>query len=170
METEIINRVANSGLVSLDLEDYYQTGERVFFDLKDCLFMEQILKEKDFRTFLKTNDWDKYTGKNVAIGCSVDAIVPTWAYMLISLHLEPHAKNIIFGDLEALEIHLFQKALASLNLEAYRDARVVVKGCSKVQVPTAIYVEISHKLKPLVKSLMFGEPCSTVPLYKRPVS
>ena len=168
MAEEIINRVASSGLISLDLEDYYHPGERVVYDLKDNLFMEAILREKDFREFLKEHDWSTYQGKNVAITCSVDAIIPTWAYMLLTLKLEPFANCVVFGSLSDLETKLYENALNSIDFEEYRDARVVVKGCSKVEVPTAVYVEISRGLQPVVKSLMFGEPCSTVPLYKKP--
>jgi hypothetical protein len=169
MQTEeIINRVANSGLVSLDLEEYYPTGERVLYDLKDNLYQGMILREKDFREFLKNHDWSIYTGKNVAIVCSEDAIVPTWAYMLLATRLEPYAHTLVFGDLAALENKIFYEALSGIDLEAYRGARVVVKGCSKYPVPTAAYVEITRLLTPIVQSLMFGEPCSTVPLYKRP--
>lgn len=168
MSEEIVNRVAASGLISLDLEDYYVPGERVFYDLKDNLFMEMILKEKEFRAFLKDHDWSQYNGKHVAIGCTADAIVPTWAYMLLSLKLSPVAKTVVFGNLNELEIAIFTKSLETLNIETFKDQRVVVKGCSKVEVPTAIYVEITNRLRPVVKSLMFGEPCSTVPLYKRP--
>lgn len=169
METtgEIINKVANSGLISLNLEDYYHTGERVVYDLKDNLFMGMILKEKDFREFLKTHDWSVYEGKNVAIICSEDAIIPTWAYMLLALQLEPYAHCIVFGDLANLEEKLYFEAIQGINPENYRDAKVVVKGCSKVPVPISAYVEITRVLKPYVASLMFGEPCSTVPLYKR---
>jgi hypothetical protein len=165
---EIINKVAKSGLVSLDLEEHYHLGERVIYDLKDNLFMGLILKEKDFRAFLKTHDWAQYSGKNVAITCSEDAIVPTWAYMLLAIQLESYANAIVFGSLADLETKLFYDVIAQLDIEQYRDARVVVKGCSKQPVPTAAYVEITRKLSPVVQSLMFGEPCSTVPLYKRP--
>lgn len=164
---EIINRVAKSGLVSLDLEEYYHQGERVVYDLKDNLFMGLILKEKDFREFLKTHDWAQYTGKNVAVTCTEDAIVPTWAYMLLTLQLGPYANTVVFGDITDLEEKLFFDAINQINPEDYRDARVVVKGCSKHPVPTAAYVEITRKLQPVVQALMFGEPCSTVPLYKR---
>ncbi len=169
METEaIINRVANSGIVSLDLEAYYHPGERVVYDIKDNLFQGLILREKDFREFLKTHDWSRYEGKNVAITCSEDAIVPTWAYMLLALQLEPYAHQVVFGGIDSLEDALFYQALNGIDVEAYRDKRVVVKGCSKFPVPTSAYVAITRKLKPVVQSLMFGEPCSTVPLYKRP--
>ncbi|MCY7351325.1 MAG: DUF2480 family protein [Cytophagaceae bacterium] len=169
-EELIINRVAKSGLVTLDLEEYYHPGERVVYDLKDNLFMGLILREKDFREFLKTHDWTQYTGKNVAVICSEDAIVPTWTYMLLAVHLEPYAHTVVFGNRAELENKLFYEAINRIDPEAYRNARVVVKGCSKVPVPTAAYVEITRRLRPVVQTLMFGEPCSTVPLYKKPKS
>ncbi len=168
VEAEIVNRVANSGLITLDLEEYYHPGERVVYDLKDNLYMGLILKEKDFRAFLKEHDWSQYAGKNVAITCTEDAIVPTWAYMLLTLQLQPFAHTIVFGNLNDLEEKLYFDAIAKIDPESYRSARVVVKGCSKVPVPTAAYVEITRVLRPFVQSLLFGEPCSTVPLYKRP--
>lgn len=168
METEIINRVAGSSLVSLDLETYYHPGQRVVYDLKDNLYMGLILKEKEFRAFLKEHDWSQYAGKNVAITCTEDAIVPTWAYMLLTLQLQPYANTVVFGTLSDLDEKLYFDAIATINPEDYRDAKVVVKGCSKVPVPTAAYVELTRRLQPVVQSLLFGEPCSTVPLYKRP--
>ena len=167
METEIVNRVAGSGLVSLDLEAYYHPGERVVYDLKDNLYMGLILREKEFRAFLKEHDWSHYAGKNVAITCTEDAIIPTWAYMLLTLQLQPYANMIVFGTLADLEEKLFFNAIATIHPEEYHNARVVVKGCSKVPVPTAAYVELTRVLQPVVQSLLFGEPCSTVPLYKR---
>lgn len=163
----IINRVANSGLITLDLEEYYHPGERVVYDLKDNLFHELILKEKDFREFLKMHDWSQYSGKNVAIICSADAIVPTWAYLLLAVHLEPYAHYFVFGDLETLEEALFCQALAKIDVAAFKDTRVVIKGCGSLPVPTYAYVEITRLLKPHVKSLLYGEPCSTVPVYKK---
>ncbi len=169
MEQElIINKVANSGLVTLDLEDLYHKGERVVYDLKENLFMGMILKEKDFREFLKNHDWTQYAGKNVAVICSEDAIIPTWAYMLLMIKLQPVTNMVVFGNLTELENKLFYDAIAKINPEEYRDARVVVKGCSKVPVPTAAYMEVTRLLLPVTQSLMFGEPCSTVPLWKRP--
>ncbi len=167
MEDQIINRVAKSGLISLDLEDFYHSGERVLYDLKDNLFMGLILKEKDFREFLKIHDWTQYSGKNIAITCTEDAVVPTWAYMLLAIQLEPHAHTIVFGDLQDLERKLYDEALAKINFEEYAGAKVVVKGCSKVAVPTTAYVEVTRRLRPYAQSIMFGEPCSTVPLYKK---
>lgn len=168
MEDVIVNRVATSGLITFDLAEYYNHGERVIYDLKDNLFMGMILKEKDFREFLKNHDWEQYEGKNVAITCSEDAIVPTWAYMLLTLKLETYANCLVFGNLDDLEKKLFDEALGKVNFEEFSDKRVVVKGCGELPIPTAAYVEVTRKLQPHVKSLMFGEPCSTVPLYKKP--
>jgi hypothetical protein len=163
----IVNRVAGSPLITFDLEDYYHHGERVMFDIKEFLFEEMILREKDFRAKIKDFDWTQFEGKNIAITCSVDAIIPYWAYMLIMTKLSPFAHFVVQGDLHALELALIRKALASLDLEKYRDKKVVVKGCGKYPVPVSAYVEITRLLTPVVSSLMYGEPCSTVPLYKR---
>lgn len=163
---EIVNKVAGSGIVTIDLEEFYLEGERIIFDIKPHLFMEQILKEKDFRTFLKTNDWNIYKNKIVGIVCSADAIVPTWAYMLITLALEPYAKRIFFGNLNEIDAILFAEKLAKINANDYKDARVVIKGCGEKQIPTNAFVQLTTLLKPFAKSIMYGEPCSTVPLYK----
>ena len=168
MNDQIVNRVANSAIISFDLETIYPEGERVVFDIKFNLYQEIILREKEFRTFIKEHDWGNYKGKNVAITCSVDAIVPTWAYMLIASKLTPFANYFTFGNLQELETELFNKALANINIEEYRDAKLVVKGCSGNAIPTSAYVEIVRVLQPITASLMFGEPCSTVPVYKRP--
>ena len=165
---EIINRVAQSALTTLNLELLLHPGERVVYDIKDNLFQGLILREKDFREFVKTHDWSQYDGKNVAIICSADAIVSTWAYMLLATKLQGHAHRYVFGDLEALEQELFQEAIAAIDAEEYRDAKVVVKGCGSIPVPTYAYVAIMQKLLPVAASIMYGEPCSTVPLYKRP--
>lgn len=167
MEEVIVNRVANSGIVTFDLEEYYHPGERVELDIKDTLFMGLILKEKDFRDWVKNNDWEQYRGKNVAIFCSADAIIPTWAYMLVSSKLSGVANHFVFGDLKTLETSLYQKALSTVNPAEFEDKRVVVKGCGDKNVPESAYVEISRILLPVVKTLMFGEPCSTVPVYKK---
>lgn len=166
-EDMIINKVANSGLLTLDLEQYYHTGERMVYDIANNLFHGLILKEKDFREFIKQHDWAHYQDKNVAIICSADAIVPTWAYMLLAAHLEPYAHLFVFGNLEMLENALFQQALARIDFNVYKDSKVVIKGCSTVAVPVYAYVEIVRLLKPLARSIMYGEPCSTVPIYKR---
>ncbi len=166
-EKEIINRVSNSSIVTFDLEEFYQPGERVLIDIKDQLYEGLILKEKDFREFIKNHDWPVYQNKFVAINCTADAIIPTWAYMLVAIAVRSYAKMIEFGTLENLEEKLFQKALSTVNWDQFRSARVVVKGCSKVNVPVSAYVHAVTKLQPIVSSLMFGEACSTVPLYKK---
>jgi hypothetical protein len=167
MEEEIINKVSQSGLVTIDLESFYPEGERFLFDIKDLLFQGLILREKDFRDFVKNEDWSRYKDKYVALICSADAIVPTWAYMLLAAHLEPYAKRVVFGNLEDLETILYTEALAAINMNDYKDARVVIKGCSNLPVPAAAYVELTRLLRPVAKSIMYGEPCSTVPLYKK---
>lgn len=168
MENEIINKVANSGLITIDLEEFYPTGKRVLFDIKPLLFQELILKEKDFREFIKEHNWQQYQGAYVAITCSADAVVPTWAYMLISLALQPFAKQIIYGNLETLETILFSSIINNLDLMPYQNQRIVIKGCGKLPVPKNAYTEMAFRLKPIAKSIMYGEPCSTVPLYKAP--
>ena len=157
---EIINRVANSALVNFDLEDYYHQGERITYDLKENLFNGLVLKEKDFRAFVSKNDWSVYKDKNVAIICSVDAIIPTWAYMLLITHLEPHAHTVVYGSLDHLEQYLFHQALSKIDFEAFRDAKVIVKGCGRFPVPMFAYAELTRLLKPIVASLMYGEACS----------
>lgn len=167
MDEQIINRVAGSQLITFDLEELYVSGERVLFDMKECLFQGLILKEKDFRDFIKSHDWTQYKEKNIAIYCSADAIVPTWAYMLLTIVLQPYASKIVFGNLEELETQLFHDALSKVEWQKFQDAKVVIKGCSKVFVPTAAYVEATDRLREYASSIMFGEACSTVPLYKR---
>ncbi len=167
MADEIVNRVANSGLITIDLEEYYPQGERVLYDLKDNLWQGLALKEKDFRAFIKENDWSKYEGKNVAIHCSVDAIIPSWAYILLSTALNPYANFVTQGSLEDLELALWENAIYKIDPEIYKDSRIVIKGCSNREVPASAYLALSRKLQPLVKSMMFGEACSTVPLYKQ---
>ncbi len=168
MNDSIENKVASSGLITINLEDFYQPGERILFDIKDLLFQGLILREKDFREYIKQEDWKKYQDKYVAITCSADAIIPTWAYMLLSISLEPYAGKIIFGNLEMLETLLYTEQLEKLDMSAYKDARIVVKGCGKLPIPTQAFVDLARRLKPVVKSLMYGEPCSTVPLFKAP--
>ncbi len=163
---QIINKVASSGIVSIDLEEFYLAGERVLFDIKPHLFQELILKEKDFREFIKMNNWTVYQDKLVGIICTADAIVPTWAFMLLALALQPFAKRVIFGNLQEMEALLFAEKLAGIDPTHYKDARVVIKGCGDKAIPTNAFVQLSAILKPYAKSLMYGEPCSTVPLYK----
>ena len=167
MEEVIVNRVANSGIITLNLENYFHEGKRMQIDVKDQLFMGMILKEKDFREWIKTHDWEQYRDSNVAVFCSADAIVPTWAYMLIAARLTGVAHHFVFGSPEALELSLYQKALTAIRPEDFADQRVVIKGCGDKPVPASAYVEITRLLQPVVKSLMFGEPCSTVPVYKK---
>ncbi len=167
MEQEIINKVANSGLIQLDLEELRPIGERVFFDIKPLLFQELVLREKDFRDFIANHSWEQYQDKFVALGCSTDAIIPTWAFMLVTIHLRPFAKLIVEGDLSDLETQLFKNAIDKLPEDSFRDGKIVVKGCSKESVPLSAYIYLSAKLQPIAKSLFFGEPCSTVPLFKK---
>jgi hypothetical protein len=167
IQENIINKVAQSGLVTLDPAQFYAPGERVVYDIKDNLFHGLMLREKDFREFVKTHDWAQYQDKNVAVTCTADAIVPAWAYMLLANRLAPYARQVVFGDAEVLETVLFVKEVAALDVEQYRDQRIVIKGCGDVPVPVSAYVELTQKLTPVAKSLMFGEPCSTVPIYKR---
>jgi len=164
---EIRNKVAESSLITFNLEDLYQVGTRSVFDLADFLFEGLILREKDYRQRLIELDWHQYAGHFVHIQCSADAIVPQWAFMLAATYLEPVAKRVVMGNSETLETVLYQEALATLDVEQFRDERVIVKGCSKYPVPTSAYVEFVSRLRPVVKSLMYGEACSTVPLFKR---
>jgi hypothetical protein len=167
IQENFVNKVAQSGLVTLDPASFYPEGDRVVYDIKDNLFMELILREKDFREFVKTHDWVQYEGKNVAITCTADAIVPAWAYMLLANKMAPYAREVVFGNADVLETVLFEKSMAKMDVEEYRDKRIVIKGCGDTPVPVSAYVELTKKLTPVVKSLMFGEPCSTVPIYKK---
>jgi hypothetical protein len=167
MSETIVNKVTESGLVSFDLENYYPKEPVKVFDLKEYLFMGLILKEKDFRAALQTIDWETYRGANVAITCSADAIIPVWAYMLVSSYLQPLAAHIVFGDERKLVSTVLLKNLETVSGESFADKRVVIKGCGDADIPEAAYVEITNKLRPFVKSIMYGEPCSTVPIYKK---
>lgn len=167
MDEPIINKVAESGLVTLDPATYYPHGETALFDLKEFLFMELILKEKDFREKLKSHDWEPYRDKYVGVHCSADAIIPVWAYMLVAAYLEPLAKDVIMGDQQELHRRLFLKNLSTIRLEEFADKRVVIKGCGETPVGDFVYMEITRLLRPVVKSIMYGEPCSTVPVYKK---
>jgi hypothetical protein len=167
MENVIINRVAESALTSIDLEEYYPRGETAVFDLKDYLFMGLILKEKDFRAALQTIDWEQFRDKNTAITCSADAVIPMWAYMLVASNLQPFAKEVVFGEEKNILTTLFVRNISQIKGESYIDKRVVIKGCGDVSIPEAAYVEITRILRPFVKSIMYGEPCSTVPVFKR---
>lgn len=167
MSDPIVNKVAESGLVTIDLEDFYPRENTAVFDLKGFLFMEMILKEKDFRDKLKDHDWKAYSDKYVAVYCSADAIIPMWAYMLAVSYLQPVAKDIVMGDEKELHRHLFLRNISSINKNEFADKRVVIKGCGDVPIGDFAYAEITKLLLPLVKSLMYGEACSTVPVYKK---
>jgi hypothetical protein len=163
----IINRVAESGLITLDLEDYYPKEEIVLFDLKPHLFMQQILREKDFRNALQAIDWSAYQDKIVAVTCTADAIIPMWAYMLVAANLQPFAKDIVLGDREEALRESFLNRLRAIDGPQYNDKRVIVKGCGDLSVGGFAYMEIARLLRPFVKSLMYGEACSNVPVYKK---
>ena len=167
MSDEIVNRVANSGLVNFDLEAYYPKGQRQLIDLKDWLFEGLILKEKDFRQAVKDYDWAQHQDQYVAIDCSADAIVPVWSYMLISNAISPYAKKVVKGNLENLESVIFHELINTLNINHFKNQRVIVKGCSNLPIPESAYVAITNKLSPVVKSIMYGEACSSVPIYKK---
>lgn len=164
---EIINKVAQSGLITIDLEKHLPNANDVVgFDLRDHLFMALILKEKDFREKLKTIDWQQYAGKHVAVFCSTDAIIPLWAYMLVTSYLQPVTNSVTFGTTEEVSNLILLRNLNAMNIDKLQGARVVIKGCGDKQIPAAAYVEISRILRPIVKSMMYGEACSTVPVYK----
>jgi len=164
----LINKVQESGLITLDLEQFYPKAPIKVFDLKGYLFMELILKEKDFRAALQTTDWSAYQDAAVAITCTVDAIIPIWAYMLVASYLQPVAAEIVFGTEKELVNSLMLKSLEQFDASEYADKRVVVKGCGDNPIPETAYVSITNKLRPFVKSIMYGEPCSTVPIFKKP--
>jgi hypothetical protein len=167
MEDAIVNKVVKSALITIDLGDFYPQGEIVTFDLKDYLFMELILKENEYRETLKSIDWSVYEDKNVAITCSAEAIIPLWAYMLAVSYLQPFAKDIVFGTTDEVFKILFLKNLQKSDLKKFEDKRVVIKGCGDKKIPENAFVEITKILRPVAKSIMYGEPCSTVPIYKR---
>lgn len=167
MSEAIINKIAGSGLITIDLESYLPTEDVVTFDLKDHLFMGLILKEKDFREALKNLDWTNYQDKYVAITCSVDAIIPAWAYMLVVTYLQNNAKDVYVGTAAEMQKHLLTKNIAAIDATEFTDQRVVIKGCGDVNIESFAYAEITKVLLPVVKSIMYGEPCSTVPVYKK---
>ena len=168
MDDVFVNKVSESGIITLDLDDYYPKDETAVFDMKDHLFMGLILKEKDFRETMKTLDLKIYEGKNIALTCSADAVIPVWAYMLVVSYLEPVAKEIVFGDSDFLHKTLFLQNIAKINVADYEDKRVVIKGCGELPITESAYVAITGLLRPVAKSIMYGEPCSTVPIYKKP--
>jgi len=167
MSEVIVNKVASSGLITLDLEAYLPKEDFIEFDLKDHLFMGLILKEKDFREAMKNTDWQQYAGKNVAITCSVDAIIPVWAFMLVVSYLQPVAADVYTGSIDEMKKHIMLKNLGAIAITEYQDQRVVVKGCGETPIDSYAYAEITKLLLPVTKSVMYGEPCSTVPVYKK---
>lgn len=168
MSDTIVNKVAQSGLITIDLETYYKGIQRKSFDIANQLWQGIALKEKDFRQFVKEHDWSEYQNCYVNIFCSADAVIPSWAYLLLTIALNPFAKKIVFGSNDDLDKAIILDLIYSLPLDEYADGRVIIKGCSNIPHATYALVELTHLLQPRVKSLMFGEPCSTVPLYKKP--
>lgn len=167
IQENIVNKVANSGLITIDLADFYKSGERVVYDISENLFHGLILKEKDFREFVKNHDWTQYQDKYVSIICSTDAIIPTWAYMLLASRMQSYAQEVVFGDLQVLETVLFEQSLSKHDMNQYADQRVIVKGCGDVPVPESAFIKLTLELTKVAKSVMYGEACSTVPVFKR---
>lgn len=166
MEKEIVNRVANSKLKTIDLEEFYPKGARIVLDIKHWLFHELILKENEFRTHLQNHNWEQYKNSYIALTCSSDAIIPSWAFMLISTYLT-NAKKVVVGDLETLETTLFSEIISKLDTSEYKNKPVIIKGCANKPIPPTAYIQLINKLQPIAKSIMFGEACSTVPLFKK---
>ncbi len=167
MAETFVNKVAESGIITIDPANYLPSGHTAVFDLKDHLFMGLILKEKDFREALKQTDWEQYRDKYVAVTCTADAIIPVWAYMLIASYLQPVAADIVMGDEAELKRQLFLKNLAAIDIAEYNDKRIVVKGCGETPIGDFVYMELTKRLRPVAKSIMYGEPCSTVPVFKK---
>lgn len=167
MAEEIVNRVANSKLMTIDLEDLYPKGERVLFDISKWLLEGIVLREKDFRKEAEEHDWSQYSNCYVALYCSTDAIVPGWAYLLLSLHLAPYASKVVVGSLENIETVIFSEIIDKLDVSEYQDKPVIIKGCTHKPIPENAYVLLAQKLHPVARSIMYGEACSSVPLYKR---
>lgn len=168
MDEVLVNKVAESGIITLNLESYISSADHVVeFDIKPFLFKEMILREKDFRLALTEHDWTQYKDKHVAVTCSVDAIIPMWAFMLIASNLNPVAASVSSGTREMLSTQFMLQNIAGIDESEYADKRVVIKGCGDKPMPEAAFIAITQKLRPVVKSLMYGEPCSTVPVYKK---
>lgn len=167
MADEIVNRVAKSKLITIDLEDYYPEGNRILFDVKDWLYEGFVLREKDFRDKVKSHDWSQYKKSYVALTCTTDAIIPAWAFMLLIVNLEPFVEKVVIGDLDTLETSLYQDIIAHLELSKFKDRPIIIKGCSNKPVPINAYTMLTKELKPIAKSIMYGEACSSVPIYKR---
>ena len=167
MHDPIINKVAESGLVTIDLEKYYPKEETAVFDMKEHLFMGLILKEKDFRETLKKYDWEKFRNKQVAITCTADAVIPVWAYMLVTSYLQPLASDVMLGNEKEIHKRIFLKNLSGIDIKEFTDKKIVIKGCGETPIGEFAYAEITKILRPVARSIMYGEPCSTVPVYKR---
>jgi hypothetical protein len=167
MSKEIINRVANSKIITIDLEDYYPNGQRHLLDMKNWLYKGLVLREKEFRSFVDNFEWDKFKGGYVAVFCSSGAIIPTWAYLLIAAKLKDNCVMNIVGDLDYLEKHIFSEIIKSIDFSNFNDKLIVIKGCTKKNIPIDAYSQLINRLKPIAKRIMFGEACSTVPLYKK---
>ncbi|TMI91719.1 MAG: DUF2480 family protein [Bacteroidetes bacterium] len=167
MSETIINKVAESGLVTIDLALYYPQEEIMVFDLKDHLYMGLILKEKEFREALKNYNWDSYKNKFVAVTCSTDAIIPPWAYMLVASYLQPLARDVMVGNAEEVNKTIFLDNIKKIDVREFADQRVVIKGCGEIPIGEFAYMEITKLLRPVAKTIMYGEPCSTVPIYKK---
>jgi hypothetical protein len=166
----LVNRVTQSALITLDLEQYFVKDEEVvFIDLKDFLFKGLILREADFRETVKKTDWSQYKNKYVALYCSTDAIIPMWAYMVLSAEITPHAADVICSKAEKAADIFLLRALAKLDMEQFKDQRIVIKGCGDRQVPDSAFVQITQQLTNVARSVMYGEPCSTVPVFKKPI-
>jgi len=167
MSEEIINKVADSQLVQIDLDEFYYSGEIISYDLTQNLYEGLILREKDFRDFLKLHDWEPYRNKKVNISCNKDVIIPNWAYMLLASYLENVMADYYFGTVEDLRESLVKSSLNQINLDHYKDKLVLLKGCGSAELSPEIYLHVTKLLQPVVKSLMFGEACSTVPIFKK---
>jgi hypothetical protein len=166
MQEEIINKISQSALITLDLETFFPKENIRIFDLKPFLFMELILKEKDFRAALSDIDWSLYQDEIVGVYCSADAVIPVWAYMLVTSYLQPYAKEVIMGDEMTVLRQLITNRIQSIDPGEYKDKKIVVKGCGEKPVGDFAYLEITKVLRPVAKSIMYGEPCSTVPVFK----
>ncbi|MET2986397.1 DUF2480 family protein [Aureibaculum conchae] len=168
MANEIVNRVANSKLITIDLEEFYPDGERILFDISMWLYEGLILREKDFRESVKSYDWSQYKDTYIALSCKTDAIIPSWAYLLITTYSSPFAKKVVVGDLELLETAIFQDIINTLDISEYKDKPIIIKGCAEKYIPETASVQLVERLLPVAKTIMFGEACSTVPLFKKP--
>ena len=167
MVDSIVNRVSKSALITFDLEKLYQIGTRKSIDLSQWLYQGLLLKEKEFRAQLKAHDWRAYQDHFIALHCSTEAILPAWASLLVTTHLQPYVRKVVLGTLKDLEVQLFTEEIQLLDLSQYKDQPLIIKGCSEKKVPQDAYVQLIAKLQPVVKSLFYGEACSSVPLFKK---